>query len=69
MVQKINFGLALLAGVVFAQMPVDTNLTPCGDAWYYPSKVLFYSLTDLVGRMGLIFVSIRAMIPIFCVRY
>jgi hypothetical protein len=44
--QNLNLGLALLAGVAFAQVPVDTNLKPCGDAWYYPSKVLFYSLTD-----------------------
>jgi hypothetical protein len=48
MVQNINLGLALLAGVVFAQLPVDTNLKPCGDAWYYPSKVLFYSLTESI---------------------
>jgi hypothetical protein len=47
-VQKINLGLAFLLGVVFAQVPADTNLKPCADAWYYPSKVLFYSRTHSV---------------------
>jgi hypothetical protein len=41
MVRKFNLVLALLPGVIFAQVPADTNLKPCGDTFYYPSKVLY----------------------------
>ncbi len=59
--------LALLpCTAVLAAVPVDPNLKPCGDAYYYPSKVN-KSYSKLYEPL-LIISSILVMTPISCVQ-
>jgi hypothetical protein len=56
----------LPCSAVLANVPVDAALKPCGDAYYYPSKVVtFCILLELV----LTSCSIHATTQIFCVRF
>ena len=58
--------LALLpCTAVLAAVPVDPNLKPCGDAYYYPSKVNHISK---FYETLLIRSSILVMTPISCVQ-
>lgn len=47
MALKLGLLLLLSAGLSLADVPVDKNLQPCGDAWYLPSMYTCYD-TDFL---------------------
>lgn len=63
MVRRFTAGL-LFCSVVLALPASDDGLLPCGDAFYYPSKVLFAHFKLSVAD----FRSILAMMEIFSAR-